>query len=102
MHRVERMIFEWAFIQWCMANKKIAHIDGAFCLRESRRHDDAIIARFLQKRIHHRADIAAICRVKGRANLKENMARALRFEPVISLKRQCDRFGRINRTAFER
>ena len=83
VHRVERMILQGAFVQRHGADEQIALVDGAAGLRERRRHQHDRLATIGAQRVHHRADIAGIGEIEGRADLEKHVARAAPAQPFL-------------------
>ena len=83
VHRVERMILQRAFVQRHAAYEQVALIDGPAGFREGWRHENDRIAGIGAQRIHHRADIAGVGGIEGRADLEQHMIRTSPAQPFF-------------------
>ena len=102
MHRVERVVLQRALVQRHGADEQIALVDGAAGLREGRRHQHDGLAAIGAQRIHHRADIAGIGGIEGRADLEQHMARAATTQPFLGRARARHGKPRLDRAALQR
>jgi hypothetical protein len=101
VHRIERMILQRAFIQRHRADEKIALIDRAAGFRKRRRHQHDGVARVGTQRIHHRADIAGVGGIEGRADLEQHMRGTAPAHPFFRGARFGDRDTGLDRAAFQ-
>ena len=102
VHRVEWVILQGTFVKRHRADEEISLVDRAAGFGKSRRDENDRLARILLQRIRDRPDIAGICRVEGRTDLEQYMARAALAQPAIRGPRHVDRPGRRNRAALQR
>ena len=101
MHRVERVILQRAFIQRHRADEQVALIHGAAGPRERRRDQHDGLAAIGAQRIHHRADIAGIGGIEGRADLEQHVRGAAPAQPFFGGARLRHRLRRLDRAALQ-
>ena len=102
VHRIERMILQRAFVQRHGADEQIALIDGAAGFRKGRRHQHDRVAGIGAQRIHHRADIAGVGGIEGRADLEQHVIGAAAAQPFFRRARARHREARLDRAALQR
>ena len=106
-HRRERMVFHARLVEQRIADKQMAAKDRAAVLgkrragnRESRRV--TADGQRVEQRVRHRADVARVGRIERRAVFEEELAAALRAQPVERGERLRDRVGGGNRARLQR
>ena len=75
-HRGERVIAHAGLRQRHVADEQVAFVDGAAVARIGRGSDGEALAKRIEQRVGHRADVAARGRVEGRAVLEVDALRA--------------------------
>ena len=76
-HRIERMIFERAFIKTVEPDKQMPQIDRAPGFRKGRRDEDRSAVMGVLQGFSDWTDIAVVGRIEGRAHLEHRMTCAV-------------------------
>ena len=101
-HRVQRMMAHAGVRQQHIAHEQVAEEDGAAVLRERRAIDRLFRPQRFEQRVAHRADIAGVGRIEGRAIFEEEAHAARPLQGLEGGERLGDGFLGGDRARLQR